>query len=88
MSLDVCMFCECGSGHIAIPQSMPMLLQPVFQGSTSLPNVHLWAYYAGNRVDHSHSFVHWHLVLGVNQQLAKGYQRTKHHLEWGNLPKV
>ena len=72
---------ECGSGYITISQCTPMLLQPVFQRSTRLPNVHLRAFCAGDRVDYSLSFVHWHSVLGVNQQLAKGYQRTKHHLD-------
>ena len=81
MACHECMFYPCGSGHIAIRQSIPMFLQPVFLGSTSLPNVHLRAYCAGDRVDYSLSFVHWHLVLGVNQQLAKGHQRAKHHLD-------
>ena len=30
MACYQCMFYPCGSGHIAIPQSMPMFLQPVF----------------------------------------------------------
>ena len=81
MACHECMFCQCKSGHIAIPQSMPMLLQPVFQGSTRLPNVHRWAWCAGNRVDHSFSFIHWHSVLGVSQQLGKGHQRATHHLD-------
>ena len=58
-----------------------MLLQPVLQGSPSLPNVHLWAFRAGNRVDYSLSLIHWHSVLWVNQELAKGHQRAKHHLD-------
>ena len=48
MACHECMFCQCGSGYITIFQCMPMLLQPVFHGSTRLPNVHLRAYCAGN----------------------------------------
>ena len=58
-----------------------MLLQPVLQGSPSLPNVHFWAFRARNGVDYSLSLIHWHSVLGVNQELAKGHQRAKHHLD-------
>ena len=88
MTWHECMFCLCGSGHGAIPQSTPMLLQLVFQGLPVCPMYTFGESCAGNRVDHSLSFVHWDSVLGVNQQLAKGHQRTKHHLDWGKLPKV
>ena len=54
-----------------------MLLQSVLQGSPSWPNVHLWAFCAGNRADYSLSLIHWHLVLGVIQELAKARQRVK-----------
>ena len=62
--------------HVTISEGTPMLLQPVLQGSPSLPNVHLWAFCAGNGVDHSLSLIHWHSVLRVNQELAKGHQRA------------
>ena len=81
MACSECMFCQCRSSHVTISEGMSMLLQPVLQVSSNLPNVHLWAFCAGNGVDHSLSLTHWHSVLRVNQDLAKGQQRAKHHLD-------
>ena len=53
MACHKSMFCQCKSGYITITQCTLMLLQPVFQRSTRLPNVHLRAFCAGNRVDYS-----------------------------------
>ena len=82
MACHECMFCQCGSGYITISQCTLMLLQPVFQGSTHLPNVHLRAYCAGDRVDYlvSPTFnvvvtsratinPHWFDLAGVGHKL-------------------
>ena len=81
MACSECMFCQCRSSHVTISEGTTMLLQPVLQGPPSLPNVHFWAFRAGNEVDYSLLLIHWHSVLGVNQELAKGHQRAKHHLD-------
>ena len=68
MACSESMFCQCRSSHVTISESTPMLLQPVLQGSPSLPNVHLWAFCAVNRADHSLSLIYWHSVLRVEEE--------------------
>ena len=58
-----------------------MLLHLVLQGSPSLPNVHLWAFRAGNGVDYSLLLIHWYSVLRVNQELAKDTERKEEEAE-------
>ena len=81
MAFSECIFSQCRSNHVITPEGTPIFLQPVFKRSSGLPNVHLWEFCTGNGVDYSVSLIQWQSVLGVNQELAKGHQRARYHLD-------